>query len=616
MVAAPTEGKRDYRRCVWPLNVADVAAAIAPDATPLGAPAGMVERAFAWKGAPARKGDLFFAVERAIEDDLAAALARGAWCVVSRTWSGLATLSAAQRDLVFVAAKPLAAFRRLAAALRLRFPFPVVAVGGSNGKTTTKDLVATVLGHGGRSVTSTPGTNNGWVGTPITLCHPDHRAPAPSALVLEIGIDEKDAMRAHVAIAQPDIAVITALGPEHLAGLGSHEEAIREELELFAGAKRRVWLADDPALATRLGDARADDLVVHDAARAVVTAAGTLSYAWRRASETSGVLALARHGRSIDANVPLPGAHNGRNAALAVGVGLLLGRDLDDCAAALETFTAPAQRCNVRRLPSGCIVIDDTYNASPASVVAALDVLDAFDPARTRVVVLGDMLDLGSATDAEHAALAPRLRRSIAGAHVRLVGDAMKTLAPALADVVASVDASDALDIALDAIALDDAVVLVKASRGMRLERVVDRVIERGRDVRPPGSVAVGVAGEGADALARTLRTELAGRNVVVRALTVEDLEGARAATMPFDVGILGRFVPAGGDPERQLAAIAQLFVHLTRGGVAVVGGGDEAAELIAGIVPDHVTRLDAPRPEEIVRVACEAVVHRCDRSV
>lgn len=152
--------------------------------------------------------------------EAARALERGApLAVVARGWQGLAALEPARRERCLVVDDTLVAFRRLAAFLRARFSFPVVAVGESNGKTTTKEMIAAVLSGARRYVTKTPETMNGWSGIPLTLTLRGHaRAAPPSAVVVEVGIDAVGAMADHAKLVDADVAVITALGPEHREG--------------------------------------------------------------------------------------------------------------------------------------------------------------------------------------------------------------------------------------------------------------------------------------------------------------------------------------------------------------------------------------------------------------
>lgn len=619
---------------MWPLEVSQLAAAIAPGAVPArgeldaAIASQFLFRAIAWIGPELGERDAFFALESTHHSEVPAALAAGAVCIVRHDWDGLSGLDAHTRKRCFIAKSPRDAFRRFAVFFRKRFTFPVIAVGGSNGKTTTKDMIAHILATKGRRATSTPGTNNGWTGIPITLCHPGHTDPAPDALVLEIGIDEKGAMRDHAAIAQPDIAVITALGPEHLAGLGTLEDAVREELDLFAGSKHRVWLADEPALAKRLHLADSGDLIVREASTVDSTDLRTVAYSWRPTSPVDGALTLTWCGETCEARVPMPGLHNGRNAALAIATALLHGRALDEVADALSTFTGPDRRCTVRDLPSGCILVDDSYNASPSSIEAALDVLSGFDSHLERVVILGDMLDLGSEATRLHEGIGRRLAQ-LRGAHVRLYGEYMPALAPLLTDAasVGLADLAEVPSVLVDLSALDRHVVLVKGSRGMALERVVDKLEALSAVAWDADAIGVGITGPGAEGLARVLRAVVAARPevihtpVFVRALDRADLTGGEACRHSYHIAVITGSPPRADatDVEEALAAIAQLLVHLPSGGTAVLPSTTEdedaeAMKLLASVIPAHAKTRRASRCGDaggFCAVAAAAVLER-----
>jgi UDP-N-acetylmuramoyl-tripeptide--D-alanyl-D-alanine ligase len=589
---------------MWPLSVSELVRVLDPLARPL-APATdgerSVERAIAWSGVSFDAADVFFAVAPALLRVVPEVLAAGGIVVVSSDWAGLETLAPEARERCLVGDRPLDAHRRLARFLRERFPFPVIAVGGSNGKTTTKDMIATLLeAASGAVVTKTPGTNNGWTGVPTTLCHPAHRAPPPFASVLEIGIDEPGAMAEHVAIARPDIAVLTALGPEHLAGLGTHADAIREELVLLAGAKRRIWLLDEPELARRLPEAREGDVVVHQASTSPPAHLPALGYAWRPLSETSGELSVTWKGETRTAALPLPGAHNGRNAGLAIATALALGCAFERVVAALPTLEGPKQRCVIRRLPSGTILIDDTYNASPASFDAALDVLAGLPATDRRVLVLGDMLDLGEFSGEFHAKLAVRLA-TLEGADIRLFGERMAAIAgelPHARSVGRAMPPADPSAL-IDVDELDRAVVLVKGSRGMKLERVVAEVEARSATeiaCRDSARLRVSIAGEDASVIGAVLRARLSPSSTTtsIRVLDPAALAAGAALLHPADIAILGDVAPAleaSADPEATLAAFAQLLLHLRPGAqVLLLPTSPALAALLEGVAPPHVT--------------------------
>ena len=519
----------------------------------------------------------------------------------------------------------LVAARTLAAWFRRRFPFPVIAVGGSNGKTTTKELIAAALGP---RASKTAETMNGWTGIPFTILdRRHHRDEPPSALVLEIGIDAVGAMRSHAALVDPDLSVLTMIGPEHLAGLRDVDTVAREELELFTERARRVVNMADPRLAAaaRQGDVRVEG--------------------WRRIDVGPYWTGIAYPKGSSEAEfeVPLAGAHNASNLALAVAVARALGRTDDEIRSGLVAFEAPSMRCQVHRLATDTILIDDAYNASPPSMAAAFALLDEW-PSRPRVLVLGDMLDLGEASASAHLALVPMLER-MKNARIFLRGEAMKAVHAALPGSV-FLGPDDTSFLAH----VRGAVVLVKGSRGMHLEHVVMEIRERGEhttaeDLRPLHplfatacvtgtngkttttsmiSAITRAAGEtpcrvttiGAfidDVQLETepsgaafVRTLLEARDRGVKTLAIEtssqSLENGFTKTWPARVGVFTNLsrdhLDYHGTPEKYLVAKAQLFIDLPLDGTAVLNAADPASALLDEVIDSRVRRLAyAARP-------------------
>jgi len=532
-------------------------------------------------------GDLFVALSFADADAHAwveEALSRGAAIAsVSERWGGLSALSPALRARCVTVIDVLASFRKLAAVFRARLPYPVVAVAGSNGKTTTKEMLCALLSGPGHRVVKTPGTDNGFVGLPRTLCSREHhRDAAPDALVLEIGIDARGAMQEHARMVAPDMVVMTALGPEHLDGLGDEATAVEEELRLFdeAPGARRVVHWGDPEIERRAGNEKRAGIeswtgiedqcviesrggtegqgvigsrsgieeqgvigsrsrieerggiehrggIVRDGDVAVVSevewAAGAAlpprgavlvyrSVSSGEASELTvrwypegGRRGLERSGWEPawegDLHIPMPGRHNAGNAALAVAAALALGRAGPEMLLGWQTFEPPPWRSRIVPLVRGAILYDDCFNASPLSMRAAFSALE--DPAwagRPRIAVLGDMLDLGAESLQWHLELAGALE-AMEGVQLFLFGRAMEALGERLRaaghgdKVRRAVPGGDPVALVSDSRLPDNAIVLVKGSRGMRMERVTRHLEERwGRE----SASGEGVSCEGA----------------------------------------------------------------------------------------------------------------------
>ncbi len=617
-------------------------------------------------------------------DHVGAQLGAGAaLALVSADWVGLLGLTMEQRARCLTAADSVVAFRALAAMFRKRFSFPVVAVAGSNGKTTVKDMLAAMLCGGGFRTTATRETMNGWTGLPYTLTRRAHTTKVPPhALVVEIGIDAVGAMKQHAQLVDADVCVLTALGPEHLHGLRDADTAAREELALFTESPRarRVYQMADARIRAAAHDARKDDIVVVRAEleRAANVPLARVAYEVVETTPTSSDVMLSWFPRDAEAaawtgrlHLPMPGLHNARNLAAAFGAGLAVGRAPDELARGLRAFSPPHMRCEVREVGNGCTLVDDAYNASPESMRAALALLDTPAwSARAKVLVLADMLDLGDESARYHEELVAPLRAwTERGATLRLVGEAMEPVAralgmsaPAVLHLADGATASEVLD---DAVQLKDAVVLVKGSRGMHLEKVIRELEERcaaaspykvtGKEsdlpqfygrfttasvtgtngkttttsliahiVAAAGEVPARVTTLGSwvgdertgteptgDAFVQTLAlAAMRGVKTIAVETTSHALQQGFTKTWPAKVAVFTNLtrdhLDYHGSPEQYLAAKAQLFMDLPSNGVAVLNLADPASALLSEVVPEGVRVLGyAARP---VHVDCNEI--------
>lgn len=377
---------------------------------------------------------------------------------------------AAYGDVTIVrVADGLAALGAVAAGWRQRFDPLVVGVTGSIAKTSTKEAVATVLAGSMRTL-KTEGNQNNEVGLPLTLLR---LGPDDEAAVLEMGMYVTGEIADLAAMARPSIGVVTAVQAVHLSRIGTLEAVERakgELLEALPPDGTAVLNADDPivtrmdrrtvAHAVRYGFDDAADVRASD-----VVSAGPDGMSFR--------LRTPAGDRSV--TIPALGRLSVHNATAAAAVGLAADLELDAIAAALAVGWAAPHRVELLRL-RGATVIDDSYNASPGSVIAALELLAGM-PGR-RVAVLGEMLELGDAHEAGHRAV---------GEAVGSIADLLIVVGPGAGGIAAGAmdagldigrihlvpDAEAALD-ALRPRLRDGDSVLVKASRGIELDRVVD----------------------------------------------------------------------------------------------------------------------------------------------
>lgn len=353
-----------------------------------------------------------------------------------------------------------------------RFRIPKIAVTGSNGKTTTKDMIAAVLRRSGK-VLATEGNFNNHVGLPLTLfgLRSQHRYA-----VLEMGMSHPGEIRALSRTAAPGFAVVTNIGLAHLENMGSREAIRDEKLSIIAGFPRGRGIlflnVDDPMLC---------DFRPPSGVRVVTFGIhrGTVRPTDLRLGPDG--CATFRIGRTAF-RLTVPGIHNVYNALAAVAVGLRLRIPKSEIAAALAGFTPPKFRMQVRRL-HGVTLLDDCYNANPASVRAALATLAAYDARGRRVAVLGDMLELGGESAALHAEIGRYLAEMgvdelfTFGGQSRLVNQAARSKGMSRRATRHYAD-FDLMMADLSGLLAPGDVLLVKGSRGMRLERVGERLRE------------------------------------------------------------------------------------------------------------------------------------------
>ncbi|MDQ7007634.1 MAG: UDP-N-acetylmuramoyl-tripeptide--D-alanyl-D-alanine ligase [Acidobacteriota bacterium] len=412
-----------------------------------------------------RPGDLFFAIEGPRHDGhrfLAEAAAAGATvAVVSRAVETPPSMTLVQ------CADTTEALGRLAADERRRRELKVVAITGSAGKTTTRRLAAAALAATTPTGSSPGNLNNQW-GLPLSLLGLDAKV---RVAVLEIGINHPGDMPPLAHIAAPDVAVITNVLPAHIGHFGSLAAIAREKLELLSALGDggvAVLPAEQPLL---LEPARNRG---HRVLGFGLSAEAELRAEKVRTRPLRGVAFVVD---GVNVELALWGRHAVHNALAALAAARALGAPLDVAAAALGTVEAGAGRGRVLELPGGTRIVDESYNANPASTVAMLEEA-AQAPRQGRLVaVLGDMLELGELSEEAHRTVG-RAARDVGVDLLVTVGEMAETMAdaarpPGPARIEQCADAAEAAA-RLSAALEDGDLVLIKGSRGVGLERVVE----------------------------------------------------------------------------------------------------------------------------------------------
>jgi UDP-N-acetylmuramoyl-tripeptide--D-alanyl-D-alanine ligase len=415
-------------------------------------------------------------------DFLEDVLARGAAGVVCLR--GRAPATAAAHQAVLEVDDTLTALGALAQARRVAWGGTVVAVTGSNGKTSTKEMMRAVFEHaeGADAVLATRGNLNNLIGVPLTLfgLEPRHRVA-----VVEMGMNVPGEIARLTEITRPDVGLITCVAAAHLEGVGSIEGVARAKGELFAGlgaGATAVVNADDPRV-RRVAESFAGRRLLFglEADDAAVTAEEVATQALDHCS-----FRLRFDGRTAPVALPMGGRHNVGNALGAAAACLAVGVDLETVAAGLAATQAPPMRMSAAVLPNGVTLVNDAYNANPSSMAAALASLARAEAGR-RIVVLGDMRELGPEAASWHRELGTRAA-AVAPLLVLAVGEfAVDVVAGARAEGLGADVARECADHDEAAGAVAAAwrsgdVVLVKGSRGSAMERVVERLVaEAGR---------------------------------------------------------------------------------------------------------------------------------------
>ncbi len=440
-------------------------------------------------GGPARRaetdtrklseGMCFFALKgerRDGHDFIREAIDRGAKGIIAEE-EKIRTMEINAPEGVFVVGvrDPLEALSLMAREWRKLFQARTVAVTGSFGKSTTKEFLKSMLGASGETVAS-PSSYNNHIGVPLTLLAMDERT---EYLVAEIGTSSPGEVRALAETVRPEVGVITGIGPVHLEGLGSPERVAEEKASLF-----QVLPAHGTAVLDGQGEWAS---FLKSKARCRTVAIGIDD----EEMEISAALLEqgARHttfsvsGRKI--TLPVPGVHNVRNFLLALAAASGLGVDQDIALKGIGNFKPLKGRLDFKSFPQGFTVIDDSYNSNPVSARAALDVLRSMPNGSRKIVVLGEMKELGEYAEKEHY--------SLGGAVAGLGLDLVVTVGKGLPEMIAkgayaagmdksriiTIDSVGNAGVFLKGYLRQGDVILIKASRAVGLEGILRKLDEK-----------------------------------------------------------------------------------------------------------------------------------------
>ena len=439
-------------------------------------------------------GDLFIALRGAqfdAHDFLEEVREAGAVAAVVEAGHPVLTSPALEGWPLIICDDTRHALGTLGQAWRARYDLPVVAITGSNGKTTTKELVAhlcraAVGAEGGDdAVLSTLGNFNNEIGLPLTLLRlgPQHRYA-----VIELGMSHPGEIAALAQLAQPSIAIVTNAQRAHLAGMGSLTGVAEEKGSLFDALPEggvAVVNLDDPHALAWLNRIRPGRRILGTHVLGASESADSLSpdfVATSVAMADGQTLHVQTPAGAVNVALPLAGLHNASNATQALAAGFAAGLDVAQMAQALANFGGVAGRLQAKRSAIGAVVIDDTYNANPDSMRAAISVLTTDAAGVDTVFVIGDMGEVGPEAPALHAEVGRyAAERDVAALYA--VGPLSVSAVAAYGNVhpdrAYHFKSQEELVAALRPTLTAKTRVLVKGSRSARMENVVNALLEQ-----------------------------------------------------------------------------------------------------------------------------------------
>jgi len=366
------------------------------------------------------------------------------------------------------------ALQDLAAYKRSLYDIPVIGITGSVGKTSTKDIIASVVGMKYK-VQKTEGNLNNEIGMPMTILKlKDHEA-----IVLEMGTDKFGDLSLLTQIAKPTICIITIIGTSHIANFGSRENILKGKLEILEGIckdKLIVMNNDNDLLNKWILDNK--DKYINDGYK-------VLTYGIDNESDyIANNISLEEFGSKYDikidnvkysVNVPVGGQHFVYNSLAAFAIGRHLNIDTEDIIKGIQSFELTKMRMDIDKLSNNLTVINDTYNASYDSMKSGIEYLKGLNNSK-KVAILGDMLELGEYSEELHRKVGKCLADNkinmliTIGENAKYIADEAKV--DGVKEVYVCADNKEAIDVIKNSLILSDMAILIKASRGMKLEEV------------------------------------------------------------------------------------------------------------------------------------------------
>ncbi|MGX1901894.1 UDP-N-acetylmuramoyl-tripeptide--D-alanyl-D-alanine ligase [Thermolongibacillus altinsuensis] len=365
----------------------------------------------------------------------------------------------------------LKALQRLASRYREQLNIRVIGVTGSNGKTTTKDMIASLLATTYK-VQKTEGNLNNHIGVPLTLLRLEEDT---EYAVVEMGMSNFGEIELLSKLAKPDVAVITNIGEAHLQELGSRDGIAQAKFEIVQGLHQNglfVYNGDEPLLTKRVQSMKLENV------RTFGKEKTNDYYPLSVSMNAEGTTFVVNEAPNVSLLMPLLGRHHVYNALAAIAVARHFQLDWQAIADGLRNVSVTKMRTEITKQANGLTIINDAYNASPTSMKAAIQLLEELTGYEKKIAVLGDMLELGEQEVQFHEEIGQMLKPTKID-YVFTYGRLAQHIAKAAADRfpsgrVNAYDDKEALARDLASIASSNDVILLKASRGMKLEEIVN----------------------------------------------------------------------------------------------------------------------------------------------
>lgn len=377
----------------------------------------------------------------------------------------------------------LRAIQNLAIYIRRGFDIPVIGVVGSNGKTTTKELISSILSTKLRVLKTLKNLNN-HIGMPLCMINYEE---IPDVMVLEMGTNKPGDIKELCNIAFPNIGVITNIGYEHMAGFGSLKNVRDSEMEIIPYLEKLAVNGDDDFLMEGLKDYFYRNKETLEVIRFGINKKDLDVIARDiEISDEGSRFLLNAAGDSIEIKLRIPGLLNVYNSIAAASISLLMGFSLDEIKVGLESFEGLDMRLEIKKF-EGITYLNDVYNANPSSMEGSINELirilkNKGEDYKRAIVVLGDMLELGDLGIDEHIKLGRRLSQMPIDAFIgvgSLMAFAVKEFNRYGLSVITAEDAAEELL----KILMPKDIVLIKGSRGMRMEKVLESIIKKKENV-------------------------------------------------------------------------------------------------------------------------------------